>query len=281
MSDRDRIFTSLLWEELWRLLETQLRRSTTYHPQIDGPTEVVNRGVEMYLGCFSMNTPKQWVKWLAWAELSYNTTVRTATLMTPFEALYGQPPPSILPYVKGSSRVNDEVDHLMKERDEILGVLKANLLKAQQRMVKYANAKRREVQFEVHDWVYVKLRPYRQSSLSRFKHSKLAPRFIGSFMIVARIRFVAYRLALPKESLIHPVFHVSVLRKVVGSNRPLFPISKDLAADLSMQVSPVEVLGVRKTIEKEDNLEVLIRSSEGTLESATWEQAALIQESVS
>ena len=45
-----------------------------------------------------------------------------------------------------------------------------------------------------------------------------------------------------------------------------------------MQVSPVEVLGVRKTIEKEDNLEVLIRSSEGTLESATWEQAALIQE---
>lgn len=48
-----------------------------------------------------------------------------------------------------------------------------------------------------------------------------------------------------------------------------------------MQVSPVEVLGVRKTIEKEDNLEVLIRWSEGTLESATWEQAALIQESVS
>ena len=71
------------------------------------------------------------------------------------------------------------------------------------------------------------------------------------------------------------------LTKVVGSNRPLFPIPKDLAADLSMQVSPVEVLGVRKTIEKEDNLEVLIRWREGTLESATWEQAALIQETVS
>ena len=67
----------------------------------------------------------------------------------------------------------------------------------------------------------------------------------------------------------------------MSSNRPLFPIPKDLAADLSMQVSPVEVLGVRKTIEKEDNLEVLIRWSEGTLESATWEQAALIQETVS
>ena len=93
MSDRDRIFTSLLWEELWRLLETQLRRSTTYHPQTDGQTEVVNRGVETYLGYFSMNTPKQWVKWLAWAELSYNTTVRTTTLMTPFEASMGNHPP--------------------------------------------------------------------------------------------------------------------------------------------------------------------------------------------
>ena len=174
-------------------------------PQTDGQTEVVNRGVETYLRCFAMNTPKQWVKWLAWVELSYNTTVRTAILMTPFEALYGRPPPSILPYVKGSSRVN-EVDHLMKERDEILGVLKANLLKAQQRMVKYANAKRQEVLFKVHDWVYVKLRPYQQSSLSRFKHPKLAPRFIGPFMIVARIGFVAYRLAFPKESLIHPSF---------------------------------------------------------------------------
>ena len=51
-----------------------------------------------------------------------------------------------------------------------------------------------------------------------------------------------------------------------------------MAADLSMQLCPVEVLGVHKTIEKEDNLEVLIGWSEGTLESATWEQATLIQE---
>ena len=54
MLDYDRIFTSVLWEELWRLLGTQLRRSTTYHPQTDGQTEVVNQGVET----FAMNTPK-------------------------------------------------------------------------------------------------------------------------------------------------------------------------------------------------------------------------------
>ena len=115
VSDHDRIFTSLFWEELWHLWETQLRRSPTYHPQMNGQIKVVNRE-ETYLQCFAMNTPKQWVKWLALAELSYNTIVHTTTLMTPFEALYGRPPPSILPYVKDSSPVN-EVDHfILKER---------------------------------------------------------------------------------------------------------------------------------------------------------------------
>ena len=66
----------------------------------------------------------------------------------------------------------------------------------------------------------MKLCHYRQSSFSHFKHPKLAPRFIGPFMIVAQIGSVAYHLALPKESLIHLVFYVSVLRKVVDSNRP-------------------------------------------------------------
>ena len=78
---------------MWRFLETQLRQSTTYHPQTDGQTKVVNQGMEKYLRCFATNTPKQWAKWLAWAELSYNTNVHTATLMTPFKALYGRPPP--------------------------------------------------------------------------------------------------------------------------------------------------------------------------------------------
>lgn len=90
--------------------------------------------------------------------------VHVTTRMIPFEALFGRPTSTVLSYEKGSGLVN-EIDRLLINRDEILDVLKVNLLTAQQRMVKYANMKRREVQFEVHDWVYVKLRPRRQFSL--------------------------------------------------------------------------------------------------------------------
>lgn len=54
-----------------------------------------------------------------------------------------------------------EVDHQLRDRDEMLVVLKANLQKAQQQMVQLANMKRREVEFEVNDWVYLKSQPYR------------------------------------------------------------------------------------------------------------------------
>ena len=137
----------------------------------------------------------------------------------------------ILPYVKGLSSVN-EVSHLMKERDEILGVLKANLLTTRSKWsnMPMLNDRRCSLMYMIR---FMWRCPYRQSSLNRFKHPKLAPRFIGPFMIVEKIGPVANRLALPKESLIHPVFHVSVLRKAVDSNMPLLPIPKDLTADLS------------------------------------------------
>jgi hypothetical protein len=60
----DPVFISYFWQELFRLQGTQFNMSTAFHPQ----TEVVNRCLENYLGCFTSDRPREWVRWLPWAE---------------------------------------------------------------------------------------------------------------------------------------------------------------------------------------------------------------------
>jgi hypothetical protein len=56
--DRDKIFTSTFWSELFKLLHTNTKLSSAYHPQIDGQTERVNQYLEMFLRCVVQLTPK-------------------------------------------------------------------------------------------------------------------------------------------------------------------------------------------------------------------------------
>ena len=100
VSDKDPIFTRNIWMELFSCLGTQLAHSSSYHPQSDGQTEIVNKCLEGYLCCFVYDKPTQWVKWLPLAEWWYNTSFHTAAKMTPFMVLYGYYPPSITSYLR-------------------------------------------------------------------------------------------------------------------------------------------------------------------------------------
>ncbi|GKD60286.1 retrotransposon-related protein [Tanacetum coccineum] len=74
VNDRDKVFLSKFWQELFKLLDVSLHMSTTYHPQSDGQTEVLNRCLEGYLRCMTRERPKEWLHWLPLAEYWSMTT---------------------------------------------------------------------------------------------------------------------------------------------------------------------------------------------------------------
>nr|GEW21989.1 retrotransposable element Tf2 [Tanacetum cinerariifolium] len=166
VSDRDKIFISSFCQPLFKLQGTVLYMSSSYHPQTNGQTEVVNRTLKQYLRCFTGDRPKKWNEWLPWAEYNYNTSIHTSTKMMPFQVVYGRLPPKLVPYISGTTKVQ-EVDEYLCDRDEVLMQLRHNLLASQNRMKVNADRNRRELEFKVGDLVYIKLQPYRQASVGR------------------------------------------------------------------------------------------------------------------
>lgn len=274
ISDRDRIFLSLFWTELFKMQGTSLRRSTAYHPQTDGQTEVVNRCLETYLRCFASNKPKSWAKWLPWAEFWYNTTFHSSLGCTPFKVLYGRDPPPLLRYERNRTSVA-AVDQWLEERDDFLDELKVHLLRAQQKMKAAADSSRRFVEFQVGEKVFLKLRPYRQKSLARRTNEKLAARYYGPFTVLKRVGKVAYHLDLPPTAAIHPIFHVSQLRAAVGAAHSSPTIPPTLTTDLELIVQPESVLQVRQQ-PPDHEAEVLIRWKNLPAFEDTWEKFSTI-----
>ena len=93
----------------------------------------MNKSLEHYLRAFAADRPSTWVEWLPLVEFWFNTNFHTSIKMTPFEALYGYPPPRVLDHVAGTTRV-DAVDLMLRDRQQILSLLKMNLCASQERI---------------------------------------------------------------------------------------------------------------------------------------------------
>lgn len=117
-----------------------------HHPETDGHTEVVNICLETYLRCMSSEHPKEWHPWLPLAEWWYNTHFHSATQLTQYEVVYGQPPLLYLPYLPGESSVF-EVDRSLQRREDMIALLKFHLNKARARMKQQADKHRSERSF--------------------------------------------------------------------------------------------------------------------------------------
>jgi len=269
VSDRDKVFLSTFWSELFKIHGTELRKSTAYHPQTDGQTEVVNRCLESFLRCFAGRRPSSWMQWLPWAEYWYNTSYHTATKTTPFMAVYGREPPAILRY-GDTPTANAVVEELLKDRDGLLLELRENLELAQKQMKKVADKHRRDVEFKEGDLVYLKLRPYRQGSLVHRKNEKLSQRYYGPYQVISKIGKVAYKLRLPDYSQIHPVFHVSQLKPAVPPSFTAQELPKIVTPSLEWATEPEKLLDIRQS-RTTDGADVLVQWSGMSALEATWE----------
>lgn len=125
-----------------------------------------------------------------------------------------------------------------------------------------ADRKRINRNFEVGEWVFLKLRPHGQHTIGACICPKLAPRYYGPFIVLQKIGNVAYKLQLPESARIHPVFHVSLLKKVVGDYRVEEHLPADLGGEQIATPEPAAVLAARTVVRRGENVRQIFGSVE-------------------
>ena len=156
---------------------------------------------------------------------------------------------------------------------EDIRTIKTRMKQAQDRQKSYTDLRRKDVEFQVGEKVFVKVAPYKHV-LKFGKKGKLAPRYIGPFEVLQRVGKVAYKLALPPSmDKVHDVFHVSLLRKYISDPSHVLKIEEvELKDNLVYEERPVQILD-RKIKELRNKsiplVKVLWRNHK--VEEATWE----------
>jgi hypothetical protein len=211
--DRDIKFTSSFWKDLFAGINTNLNFITSYHPQTNGHTKTTNQIVEYMLCMYVITKPNKWEDYLHLVEFAYNNGYETSAKFSPFEVLYDRNCTNPISWDNLADRLMVGPE-MLQEMENMVRKVQQNLKEAKDRYKSYADEKRRHLEFQVGDHVYLKVKA--QKSLMKLgNYDKMAPRFCGPFEILARIGPMAYQLALPANLKFHNVFHVSLLKKYV------------------------------------------------------------------
>ncbi|GKA53191.1 putative reverse transcriptase domain-containing protein [Tanacetum coccineum] len=201
-------------DTIWKAVGTRLDMSTAYHPQTDGQSERTIQTLEDMLGACVIDFSGSWDVHLPspvmWAEI-------------------------------GESRLIEP--ELVQETTDKVVLIKEKLKAARDRQKSYVDNRRKPLEFEVGDRVLLKVSPWK--GMVHFgKKGKLAPRYVGPFEILKRVRPVAYRLRLPEElSSVHDTFHVSNLKKCLADANLHVPLDEiKIDKTLHFVEEPVEIM---------------------------------------
>jgi hypothetical protein len=258
---------------LHEALGTHLNFSSAYHPQTDGQTERTNQILEDMLRACALQDQSGWDKRLPYAEFSYNNSYQAILKMSPFQALYGRSCRTSLQWDQPGEKQVFGPDILL-EAEENIKMVRENLKIAESRQRSYADTRRRELSFEVGDFVYLKVSPIRGVRRFRVK-GKLAPRYIGPYQILARRGEVAYQLNLLEGlSAVHNVFHVSQLKKCLRVlEEQLLVEGLEVQEDLTYIEKPTQILETADRVTRRKTIRMCkVRWNHHSAEEATWER---------
>jgi hypothetical protein len=204
LSDRGTQFVARFWAQVHESLGTKLIHSSSYHSQTDGQTERVNQIVEDMLRACVIHFDKSWDKCLALAEFAYNNSYQASLKMAPFEAMYGRCRTPLNWSQAGERTLFGP--KLVQEDEEKVGVIRENLRAAQMRQKSYHDKAKAPQEFEVGNYVYLKVSPTK--GVQRFGvKGKLAPHYVGPYEVTEKFGTVAYRIRLPDRlAAMHDVF---------------------------------------------------------------------------
>ncbi|GBG79714.1 hypothetical protein CBR_g29978 [Chara braunii] len=221
ISDRDPRFTSRFWRRLDEVYDTQLRFSSSYHPQTDGQTEITNRTLGDILRKI-IRDDQQWDLHLAHAEIAYNHAVSPATGMLPYYCDLSYHPPVPADILRPSHLHPDTscpaLDDWVAHMTSIMKTAHEHIVASQTRMAARANRSRMDHPFKVGDDVLIDARHLQldADTLRKFRRRFFGPcrilQAVGSYTASS---LVSFRVKLPDylcKTRVHDVYHVSLLR---------------------------------------------------------------------
>ena len=203
ISDRGPKFAAKSFRELHKLLGIETALTTAYHPQSDGQTERVNQEIDLALRIYCANDPNSWADHLAQFEFAHNQRTHSVTGKSPFELLYGYQPEAI-------GTVRRQPKHpSTDERLQELHRCRENSIAAhaQAAAIMLRRHPVGKIPFKLGDKVLLEGTNLKLP----YPYRKLAPKREGPFEIIEVMGPVTFKLKLPKQWKIHPVFHANLL----------------------------------------------------------------------
>lgn len=218
ISDRDVRFESAFWKSLWQRMGTNLQMTTAHHQSANGQAERTVKIISEVLRTMVQHEQDCWDDALPSVEIVYNTTQQASTQHTPYYLMYGQEMAKPSNLMLHSDVGNRDVHEMLQQLSHALDTARQSLLDAQAQQERYANARRRDVQYKVGDHVWLSTENLRLLHGTR----KLSARYTGPFRIthvLGNDNYKLHRHGPLEDKRIDNTFHTSKLRPFAQFDR--------------------------------------------------------------